>query len=112
MKSKNRKMMPAVAVLIGVLSLVAMTGTQVLAGDEPDDNVETVTLDVDGMTCGGCEVGVRRVVKKLEGIETVEASHEEGTAVVTYDPEQVSTEQIVEAIKTLGYEAAVRSEEG
>jgi len=112
MTSKMSKMMPIVAALLAVLSVVALTATQVLAGDEPDGSVQTAAFNVDGMTCGGCEVAVRRVVNKLDGIETVEASHEEGTATVTYHPEEVTTDQIVEAIQTLGYEAELRSEEG
>jgi len=112
MRSKTSKMMPVVAALIAVLSLVALTGTQLLAGDEPDGNVDTVTFNVDGMTCGGCEAAVRRAVNKLDGIETVEASHKEGTAIVTYHPEEVTPEQIVEAIKTLGYEAELQPDEG
>jgi copper chaperone CopZ len=42
----------------------------------------------------------------------VEASHQEGTAVVTYQPETVTTEQIAEAIKSLGYEAELQTDEG
>jgi copper chaperone CopZ len=112
MKSKNWKMMQIVTVLVAVLSVVALTAGQVSAGDEPDSEVETAAFNVDGMTCGGCEVAVRRVVNKLDGIETVEASHEEGTATVTYHPEEVTPEQIVEAIETLGYEAELQADPG
>lgn len=37
-----------------------------------------VVLDVDGMTCDGCENAIRAGVENLDGIASVESSHEEG----------------------------------
>ena len=64
------------------------------------------------MTCAGCEVGVRRVVRKLDGVEEVEASYKQETAVITYQPEKVTAAQIIEAIQSLGYSAELQEEEG
>ena len=36
---------------------------------------EQMTLTVNGMTCGGCENAVKRVVSNLPGISEVTASH-------------------------------------
>lgn len=35
----------------------------------------TTVFEVDGMTCGGCEQGVIRVLSVLPGVEAVRASH-------------------------------------
>ena len=59
------------------------------------------------MTCGGCEVGVRMNVKKLDGVADVEAFYAEGRAEVTYDPATVTPSMIVEAIEKLGYTAEI-----
>jgi copper chaperone CopZ len=112
MQSKLRKMLLVVAALVGVLIIAASSHPRLFAGDEKTEGTATATFEVEGMTCGGCEVAVRRVVNNLEGIEGVEASHKEGTAVVTYQPETVTTEQIAEAIKSLGYEAELQTDEG
>ena len=99
------------------LALVGLAAWAAFAGDGPDQGeAETIaatsTFHVTGMTCGGCEVGVRRVVKKLEGVEEVEASYEEGTATVTYQAEVVTPDDIIAAIEELGYKAElVASEE-
>ena len=66
------------------------------------------TFKVEGMTCGGCEAGVKMKVKKLDGVESVEASHEQGTASVVYDPAKVTPERIIAAIEELGYEAELQ----
>ena len=67
----------------------------------------TVTLAVKGMTCGGCVLGTRKVLTRLPGVAKADVSYEKGTAVVTYDARQVTVEQMVAAIKTLGYTATL-----
>lgn len=65
------------------------------------------TFDVKGMTCGGCVIGVRKVLTRLDGVTKADVSYERRRAVVTYDPAKVTVEQMIDAIKTLGYKAAV-----
>lgn len=60
---------------------------------------------VDGMTCGGCELGVRTILNRLDGVETTAASYEDSRAVVTFDPEKVDPESMIVAISELGYTA-------
>ena len=67
--------------------------------------METIDMSVKGMTCGGCVLGTRKVLTRLPGVSKADVSYEKGTAVVTYDPRKVTVEQMVAAIKTLGYTA-------
>ncbi len=86
-----------------LLSIAALLFTPpLLAGD-----AKTVTSDfkVEGMTCGGCEAGVKMKVKRLDGVEKVTASHKNGKASVTYDTAKVTTADIIAAIEDLGYTA-------
>ncbi len=91
------------AALILLLGLLGWTGRPAGADDDPQP--VTSTFRVEGMTCGGCEASVELKVKKLDGVEKVDASYREGRATVTYDPEAVSPDRIVEAIEELGYRA-------
>jgi copper chaperone len=69
---------------------------------------ETLKLTIDGMHCEGC---VRRVTAVLEGIRTVTpAQVEVGSAMLTYDPDQATVEEIASAIHRVGFSARVRSE--
>ena len=97
------------AIIVGAASLagVALISTSSSASDVPAETVTNV-FDVEGMTCGGCEVAVKRAVGKLDGVDGVKASHEDGTAEVTYFPAKVTIEQIVEAIEKLGYQARLQ----
>lgn len=99
----------------GLLALGAVFTWTALAGEgdgtgEAGDTA-TSTFHVTGMTCGGCEVGVRRAVGKLEGVEEVEASHEEGTATITYQANMVTPDAIIAAIEELGYTAELKADE-
>jgi len=65
---------------------------------------ETLTLRVTGMTCGGCENAVKRTLLKLPGVESVSASHSEGSVRIDYQPGSVTIGAISSAIESLGYE--------
>lgn len=68
----------------------------------------TVTLRVEGMTCGGCAISTRIVLERLAGVRKAEVSYEQRLAVVTYDPEKVTVEQMIDALRTgLHYKATV-----
>jgi mercuric ion binding protein len=83
---------------------VAASATPAIA---PAVEPKNVTLRVEGMTCGGCAIGVRKVLTRLEGVRKAEVSYEKRRAIVTYDPAKVTVQQMIAAIKTLGYKATV-----
>jgi Cu+-exporting ATPase len=65
---------------------------------------ETIRLDVDGMTCAAC---VARVEKKLNKLESVDASVNlaSESATVRFDPARVGLDQLVAAVESAGYRA-------
>lgn len=71
-------------------------------------DMQTVTFNVKGMTCSGCASHVENDVNKLQGIISVDASYEEGTAKVEFDQSKVSLDQIEKAINGTGYEVVGR----
>lgn len=98
------------AVLILLLSLGGLgRATQALVAEGKTTTV-TSLFKVEGMTCGGCEAGVRMKVKKLDGVEKVEASYEKKRARITYDPKIVTPARIIKAIEELGYSAELLPE--
>ena len=66
--------------------------------------METITLRVEGMSCGHCEIAVKDAVRSLPGIKKVKASRRKKEATVKYDPSQVTVEQIGKAIQEAGYD--------
>jgi copper chaperone len=63
-----------------------------------------VVLQVEGMTCEGCENAIRTGVGSLEGVAEVESSHEAAWTRVKYDKNLTSLEEISAKITETGYE--------
>jgi copper chaperone len=64
---------------------------------------QRVTLRVSGMTCGGCENAIERVLGQVKGVDEVVASHVAGTVDVTYDGDQTTPAAFKQKIEGLGY---------
>ena len=64
---------------------------------------ETVRLAVTGMTCGGCENAVKRTLLKLDGVDSVTASHSDNSVQASYDPARIAPDAMRKAIESLGY---------
>jgi copper ion binding protein len=65
--------------------------------------MEKITLQVDGMSCGHCEIAIQDAVRKLPGIQKVKASKRKKEVVTQYDSTLVSEEEIKGAINATGY---------
>ena len=68
--------------------------------------METLTLEVYGMTCGGCEQRVRDAVGALDGVVSVTPEHIGDEVEVTYDAAQLGVGQIAAAIARLGFQVS------
>ncbi|MGP3562774.1 MULTISPECIES: copper chaperone CopZ [Geobacillus] len=64
----------------------------------------TITLEVQGMTCGHCKAAVTNALQALDGVSRVEVHLQEGTVDVEYDETKVSVEKLKEAIEEQGYD--------
>jgi len=66
--------------------------------------METITMNVKGMTCGGCVASVTRVLKAVPGVADVAVTLQPGAAKVTYDPARTGAPAIKGAIEDAGYD--------
>jgi copper chaperone CopZ len=66
-------------------------------------NLDSVTFDVEGMTCTGCENAVKRAVGSLDGVAGVEASHESGKTTVHFDRTLADDQAVRSMIESAGY---------
>lgn len=65
-------------------------------------DAKELVFSVTGMTCGGCEKGVREAVEKLPGVKTATADRTKKEARVTIEGPGPSPDQIVAAIQSAG----------
>lgn len=63
-------------------------------------------LKVKGMSCTGCETMIEKALKRLHGVSEAEASFSNSTVKITYNPEVLKLDRIIEAIEEQGYTVA------
>lgn len=103
-------------ILIAAASLAACQGNTNSAGDASDtennvlqiapENLVSMSFDVEGMTCTGCENTVELSLKTMEGVAEVDASHETGKALVQYDKTKVTEKELEANITARGYKVS------
>ncbi|HHL73596.1 MAG TPA: copper chaperone [Bacteroidetes bacterium] len=99
--------------ILTLMLAVLLSGLIACSADENQQAAETavatkvVTLDVEGMTCGGCEAAIKTTLKKIDGVQSVDASYEKGSAEVTVQQGKEQVQAMIEALDKIGYKAKV-----
>jgi len=65
-----------------------------------------LTLRVEGMDCASCAAKIEERLARLPGVESATVYFGAAKAAVSHDPEQCSAEDIIRAIRGLGYKAS------
>jgi Cu+-exporting ATPase len=89
-------------------SVIMKANTQITVAQKSERRfhyMENRVLSIRGMTCAACAGRIERVVKKLEGVESVSVNLATEKATVAYQPQQVRLAAIRGAIEKAGYEA-------
>jgi copper chaperone CopZ len=72
---------------------------------ERKDDMEDLTLQIGGMSCGHCVARVQKALSTLDGVEVRNVGV--GSAEMSYDPSRISPNRILEAVDAAGYEPHV-----
>ena len=62
-----------------------------------------VTMEIEGMMCGHCEMHVQKALGAIDGVQIKEVSHEKKKADVVLSKD-VTDEQLKAAVEDAGYE--------
>jgi copper-transporting P-type ATPase V len=75
------------------------------ATTEPVDrgDQEFIEFAAEGMTCGSCAARIQKTLTRQDGVSEAEVNYATGRAAVAFDPSQVGTQQLQQAIDKLGY---------
>jgi copper chaperone len=68
--------------------------------------METISINVSGMTCMGCVNSVKRVLQALPGVNNVDIAFEQGKVDVQYDGAKIQVQKLKDAITGAGYSVA------
>jgi Cu+-exporting ATPase len=79
----------------------------------PENSEQTtprdVTLDVRGMRCDNCARSLTDALAKLDGVAEARVSYALEEALISFDPNRISIDTIVDAVDAAGYEGHRRS---
>ncbi|MDP2813912.1 MAG: sulfite exporter TauE/SafE family protein [Erysipelotrichaceae bacterium] len=66
-------------------------------------NIERTTLQIEGMTCVGCENKIESTLRKFSGIVRVKANYTTNSVLVAFAEQDITLREIKKAIESLGY---------
>ncbi|WP_373740250.1 heavy-metal-associated domain-containing protein [Neisseria sp.] len=69
--------------------------------------MKTITLNIGGMTCGGCVKSVTKILEGVSGVSKAEVSLENGHAVVEFDAAKTHAGALIEAVEDGGFDASL-----
>lgn len=106
---KSKKFLGIVTVLAGLLMAFPYYSDAFFPNQEQqvvyvsESQVETVTFDIEGMTCAGCEATVANAASGVDGVLKAQVSYDTGKATISYDHSKTSREEITAAINQTGF---------
>ena len=71
--------------------------------------LETVTLDVQDMSCAVCPITVKKALDKVPGVTSATVDFDKKTASVTFDPDKASPATLAKATSDAGYPSTVHN---
>jgi Cu+-exporting ATPase len=77
---------------------------------EAPERETRVDLALDGMTCAACANRIERKLNKLDGVDA-SVNYATEHATVRYDPNRVNVPELLAAVESAGYRAALASED-
>ena len=67
---------------------------------------KNINIPITGMSCANCALAIERTVKKLPGVKTASVNFATEEASLSFDPDEVQLEKLVEKIQDAGYGVA------
>ena len=76
-----------------------------LAPPPSQNEIQTVLINVDGMTCNSCVQTIENTISQRDGVQSISVSLAAKAAQIRYSPEKATAEQLREAIEDMGFDA-------
>ena len=71
--------------------------------------LQTVTLEVNNMTCALCPITVKKALERVPGVTDAKVDFDKKTASVSFDPDKASLAELTKATADAGYPSSVRN---
>jgi copper chaperone CopZ len=75
-------------------------------------NLQTIKVDIEGMTCKACEATIEKVVLDTGAVGSVKVSSDDKNAFIRFDKSKITVEALAKAIATTGYKPLSYTQKG
>lgn len=82
-----------------------VTGNFAVVTTDQIASTQFAVFEVEGMTCGGCELAVNESIEATGLADSVKSSFTEGKTIVWYSQNDINLDNIMTAINSVGYKA-------
>ncbi|MCX7835082.1 MAG: heavy metal translocating P-type ATPase [bacterium] len=72
------------------------------------ENLHSVTVSIQGMTCAACQARIEKVLSHINGIERVAVNLLTNTASIAYNPSIIGVDEIIQKVQEIGYSASLQ----
>jgi mercuric ion binding protein len=69
--------------------------------------LQTVTLDVQNMTCAVCPITVKKALERVPGVTDARVDFDKKIATLSFDPDKASISALTKATADAGYPSSV-----
>jgi len=69
--------------------------------------LQTVTLDVQNMTCAVCPITVKKALQRVPGVTDAKVDFDKRTATLSFDPDKASLAALTKATADAGHPSSV-----
>jgi len=99
-------------ILLLVLSLLAgfflINTSQAEPIVQAQNSNQSVTLDMQNMTCAMCKIIIKKALQSVDGVQDVKVDPESKTSTVIFSPQKTTIEALIKATTNAGYPATIR----
>ncbi len=86
---------------------IAIAGL-LLTGSAIAGTTQTLTLDVQNMTCATCPITVKKALQQVPGVSEVKIDYAHKTATVRIDPDKAGAAMLTKATANAGFPSIAR----
>jgi mercuric ion binding protein len=88
-------------------SILWIPATYAEAIVEQSNRQQTVTLNIQNMTCPMCTFTIKKALQKVDGVQQVTVNYDAKTATVTFDVPKTHSPALIKATTDAGYPASI-----
>ena len=81
----------------------AILSIAAIAGD-----LQSTTLNIQGMNCASCPLTVKQLLKKVPGVSDISVDYKTHSAEIKFDPDKTRPGQLAKAVTDIGYPTTVK----